>query len=229
VQEQLLDRIRHFLETLETPKMPTPQKKRRFLAKAAEFLLKEEKLYKRNGDRPPLLVIFDPIQKLTILKQAHENLGHRGVQSVFELLRHRFFWPHIRADVLHHVRSCHECQIRSIKKVEIPLTISVPTTLFSKIYVDVMHMPRAKGFKYIVAARDDLSGTCEAKPLRKANSKSLATFFWENIFCRYGAPQKVITDNGPEVQDAFDKLLKRLGIPQIRITPYNHHANGVVE
>jgi transposase InsO family protein len=72
-------------------------------------------------------------------------------------------------------------------------------------------------------------GTCEAKPLRKANSKSLATFFWENIFCRYGAPQKVITDNGPEVQDAFDKLLKRLEIPQIRITPYNHHANGVVE
>jgi hypothetical protein len=50
VQEQLLDLIRHFLETLETPKMPTPQKKQRFLAKAAEFLLKEEKLYKRNGD-----------------------------------------------------------------------------------------------------------------------------------------------------------------------------------
>jgi len=78
-----------------------------------------------------------------------------------------------------------------------------------------MHMPRAKGFKYIVAAQDDLSGTCEAKPLRKANSKSLSIFFWENIFCHYGAPQKVITDNGPEVQDAFDKLLKRLGIPQI--------------
>jgi len=94
-QEQLLNRIRHFLETLETPKMSTPQKKRRFLAKAAEFFLKEEKLFKRNGDRPPLLVIFDPIQKFTILKQAHENLGHRGVQSVYELLRHRFFWPHI--------------------------------------------------------------------------------------------------------------------------------------
>jgi hypothetical protein len=94
-QEQLLNHIRHFLETLETPKMPTPQKKRRFLAKAAEFFMKEEKLFRRNGDHPPLLVIFDPIQKLTILKQAHENLGHRGVQSVFELLRHRFFWPHI--------------------------------------------------------------------------------------------------------------------------------------
>jgi hypothetical protein len=40
---------------------------------------------------------------------------------------------------------------------------------------------------------------------------------------------EVVTDNGPEVKEAFDKLLKRLGVPQIRITPYNHHANGVVE
>ena len=228
-QEQLLSRIHHFLETLETPRMETSQKKRRFLAIASEFFMKGGKLFKQNGDRPPLLVIFDPTNKLDILKQAHENLGHRGVQSVFELVRHRFYWPHIRADILHHVRSCHDCQIRSLKKVEIPLTISIPTSLFSKIYIDVMHMPKAKGYRYIVAARDDLSGACEAKPLRKANSKSLANFFWENIYCRYGAPQKVITDNGPEVQDAFDKLLKRLNIPQIRITPYNHHANGVVE
>jgi hypothetical protein len=39
----------------------------------------------------------------------------------------------------------------------------------------------------------------------------------------------VVTDNGPEVKEAFDRLLKRMNIPQIRITPYNHHANGVVE
>ena len=113
--------------------------------------------------------------------------------------------------------------------MEIPLTISIPTTLFSKIYIDIMHMPKAKGYRYIVTARDDLSGACEVKPLRKANSKSFANFFWDYIFCHYGAPQKVVTNNGPEVQDAFDKLLKRLGIPQIRISPYNHHANGVIK
>jgi transposase InsO family protein len=92
-----------------------------------------------------------------------------------------------------------------------------------------MHMPEANGFKYIVAARDDLSGTCEAIPLRHATSKELAKFFWNYIYCRYGAPEKVITDNGPEVKGAFQTLLDRMGIPQIRISPYNHHANGVVE
>jgi transposase InsO family protein len=193
-------------------------------------LVKDGKLFKRNGNRPPLLVIFEPDRKLSILRQAHEEMGHRGVQAVYEILRHRFFWPHLRADVHHHVKSCHECQVRSLKKTEIPLTISTPTKLFSKIYVDIMHMPTSVDKKVcIVAARDDLSGTCEAKALSNKTADELRIFFWEQIFCRYGAPEHVITDNGSEIKGVFAALLKRLKIPQIRITPYNHHANGVVE
>jgi transposase InsO family protein len=229
-QEKMITEIQTFLESLETPIFGTVQKKRRFLTKATEFFIKDQKLFKRNGDRPPLLVIQTPEQKLSILKQAHEGTGHRGVQAVFELIRHKFFWPYFRADIHHHVKSCHDCQIRSLKRTEIPLTISAPTTLFTKIYIDIMHMPESvEKFKYIVAARDDLSGTCEARALQHATSKELAKFFWEELYCRYGAPQKVVTDNGPEIKKAFEALLKRLGIPQIRITPYNHHANGVVE
>lgn len=229
VQDQMLHQIKHFLTTLESPVFDTPQRKRRFLAKATECFIKNESLYKRNGNRLPILIVLEPAKKLSILTQAHEKLGHRGVTAVYRLLRERFFWPHMHADVHHHVRSCHECQIRSLKRVEIPLTISKPTSLFSKIYIDIMHMPEINRFKYIVAAKDDLSGTSEAKALRSATSKELAKFFWEQIYCRYGAPQQVATDNGPEVKKAFQVLLERLGIPHIKITPYNHHANGVVE
>jgi len=132
-------------------------------------------------------------------------------------------------DVYYHVKSCHECQIRSLKCIEVLLHVSTPSILFAKIYIDVMHMPLAKGYQCIVAAKDDLSGTCEAQPLRNATAKSLALFFWEQIYCCYGAPIQVVTDNGPEVKEVFAKLLKRMGIPQVKISPYNHHANGVVE
>ena len=176
-----------------------------------------------------MLVITDSPHKQSILLHAHEKLGHRGIFAVYEVIRKRFYWPHMRADINHHVKSCHECQVRNLKRLEIPLTISAPTALFAKIYVDVMHMPPVHRFRYIVAVKDDLSGTSEAIPLRHASAKNLAKFFWEYIYCRYGAPLQVVTDNGPEVKEAFEKLLKRLNIPQIRITPYNHHANGVVE
>ena len=92
-----------------------------------------------------------------------------------------------------------------------------------------MYMPRAHGYRYIVAARDDLSGVCEVKALKKATAQNLARFFWDQIYCRYGAPLQVTTDNGPEIMGAFKILVRRLGIPMVRISPYNHHANGVVE
>jgi transposase InsO family protein len=92
-----------------------------------------------------------------------------------------------------------------------------------------MMMPESNGFRMIVAARDDLSGTCEAKALKTKTAEDLADFFWTHIYCRYGCPRKVVTDNGSEVKAGFRKLMKRMNIPHVRITPYNKHANGVVE
>jgi len=85
-QEEMLTQIKHFLETLESPIFNNIQKKQRFLAKATEFFIKDKCLFKRNGNRPPLLVISSPEQKLSILDRAHDGTGHRGVQSVYELI-----------------------------------------------------------------------------------------------------------------------------------------------
>jgi transposase InsO family protein len=228
-QEETIQSIYEFHSENKIPTFDKLQSQKRFLNKCGEFFIKESRLYKKNGTRPPLLVVTEPKHKYSILLHAHENLGHRGTFSVHEVLKKRFYWPRMRTDVYHHVKSCHECQIRSLKRLEIPLTISAPTILFAKVYIDIMHMPNAHGYKYIVAAKDDLSGTTEAAPLKNATANNLAKFFWECIYCRYGAPIQAVTDNGSEVKEAFEQLLERLGIPQIRITPYNHHANGVVE
>src|SRR6202795_643136 len=228
-QEELMAEIHHFLVTLEKPNRDSLQAMKRFLKKATQFYLREDRMFKKNGTQPPLLVIRDSKKKVAILTQAHEKLGHKGEQAVYDLVRNRFYWPYLRTDVHHHVASCHKCQIRNFKKMEAPLTISMPTSLFEKIYVDVMFMPQSGRFRYIVTAKDDLSGATEASALRNNNSESLASFFWEKIYCRYRAVGHVVTDNGPEVKGAFEILLKRIGIPQIRISPYNKRANGVVE
>jgi transposase InsO family protein len=93
----------------------------------------------------------------------------------------------------------------------------------------LMYMPLSSQYRYIVAAKDDLTGVTEASPLRKNNSKTLAKFLWQKIYCRYGAIGQVTTDNGPEVKGAFGELVRRMGIPHVTISPYNKHANGVVE
>lgn len=69
----------------------------------------------------------------------------------------------------------------------------------------------------------------EVEALRKISAKSIANFFWEQIYCQYGCIQQIVTDNGSETKGAFEELVIRCNIPHVRISPYSSPANGVVE
>lgn len=233
-QEQTLHDILKYLITQKLPEFDSVQAQRRFTNNANKYKIHHNTLVKMTPTGHQLTVILRESDRLDILRQAHDELGHRGVRVVFMILKLRFFWPSMIQDIRKYVKSCHQCQIRSLKKYRIPITVSTPATIFSKIYIDVMRMPQAPGgeegnFKYIVAARDDLSGACEAKALRKANSEELVDFFKNQILFKYGMVQQIVTDNGPENQAKFQKLLEHLDLNHIKISSYNHRANGVVE
>ena len=65
-----------------------------------------------------------------ILLGIHEKSGHRGADAVYAATSLRFYWPSMRAHVRHHVASCHACQIRSMVKPQVPLHISMPSTIW---------------------------------------------------------------------------------------------------
>lgn len=229
IQDQTMKAIKLYLTSHQCPITLNPIQRKRLINRSKKFAIHRGELYRRNGHQPPLKAIFTAAQRLDILNRAHEDLGHRGEHALMQTLKQRFYWPSMWKDAQHHVKSCHECQIRSTKKVETPLTISVPGTLFTKLYVDIMYMPKGMGFQFIVAARDDLTRAAEGRALRNTKAKTMSQFFWEEIICRYGAIGQVVTDNGPEVSEAFSELVRRYGIPHVRISPYNSKANGVVE
>lgn len=227
--DRTLHQYQKFLSQLAMPRLPTLQAKCRFIKGASKYFLKNDKMYRRNGTSPPRLVILTAAKRLEILMQAHEGLGHRGEQAVMHAVKERFYWPNMWNDIWHHVQSCKQCQIRSTRKAEVPLRVSTPTMIFIKIYLDIMDMPKAKGFKSIITARDDLSRASEGRALKSKKAKSVAAFFFEQILCRYGAVGEVVTDNKPEFKEVFTRLMKRYNLPQIKISSYNSKANGVVE
>lgn len=228
-QDKTLCQIFHFLDTLELPTFRTSNQQYRFIRKCQNYFLREGYMYRRYPARMPARVVFSEEERERILEDAHDHLGHKGEKATFETISLRFFWPFYRNDVRKHIRSCRECQRRSIKKIEVPLIISTPTQMFFKVYLDIMFMPKAHGFTCIVACRDDLSGVTEGRALRGASAREVARFFWEQIICRYGAVHQVVTDNGSETKGAFEILVERYGIQHVRISPYNSKANGVVE
>jgi len=44
---------------------------------------------------------------------------------------------------------------------------STNDSLPTKVYLNIMLMPKAQGYRYIIAARDDLSGAAEGRKLKK--------------------------------------------------------------
>jgi hypothetical protein len=83
------------LRSLEISEFESAQKQRRFIAKATEFMERGGHLWKRNGSDSPLAVIFEPKSRLSVLRQGHENLGHKGMHAMWEHLKNRFHWPYI--------------------------------------------------------------------------------------------------------------------------------------
>ena len=227
--DQDLSHILRYLVTKQIPEFKTAKQRELFLSKASPFSLKKAHMYKQRLGYPPQVVIFSEERRKEILWEMHEDIAHHGIWAVEQHVTLRYYWPGMRDQIKKHVQSCHACQLRSTKKMHIPVTISHPPSLFSKVYLDVMNMPLAKGKRWLVSCRDDLSGITECKAITRDKAKVIARFFLKRIILRYGIVQEVVTDNGPSFSKEFSELLKQYGIHHIRISPYNSQANGVVE
>jgi len=228
-KEQDIQNILTFLNTSKPPLGQSPKQRQRFLSKVARYYLTGDKLYRRHTSGNDQRVLIARESREKILKEIHDELGHRGEWPVWETIRIRFYWPGMRRDVTCYVKSCHDCQLRSTKKMHIPITVSQPTGLFGKVYLDVMKMPLAKGKNWIVACRDDISWIAEGRALASDNGRALASFFVEEIIFRYGTVGIVVTDNGPSLGGEFTRIVNKYNVTQIKISPYNSQANGVVE
>ena len=111
-KDSTMQRIKDYLTSHHLPEGMSAMARRRLQNQSKKFLIKAGELYKRNGFNPPVKAIFLLSRRLEILKDAHERLGHRGEYAVMQTLKQRFYWPTMWRDAQHHVKSCHECQIR---------------------------------------------------------------------------------------------------------------------
>ena len=105
----------------------------------------------------------------------------------------------------------------------------MPAPLFSKVYMDTMHMPPSSGYKYIVQGRCSLIYWPEWAMLHTENAKSLAKWILHDIIYRWGLLLEIVTNNGPAFLKALKYLEKHYHIKHIQISGYNSRANGLVK
>ncbi|KAI7947611.1 hypothetical protein MJO28_009519 [Puccinia striiformis f. sp. tritici] len=215
---------------LETPKKPSMMDAEEFAKlrrKSVHFFVQEGRLMRRHSPVAQLVVSNEVFQD-KILTLVHAELGHRGLEETYTRVVHRFWWPSLKKKVKMWVKSCEPCQKRDSL---VPREIRNPTgesSLFGRVALDVCHI-KAGRYKYVVVARDDLSGWVEAAPLVKLSSASIAKFLVEEWVYRYGSIKTVTVNNGAEFKDSFIEAVKTIGAEFKPTTPYYPEANGMVE
>jgi len=175
------------------------------------YCWKEQRLYFKE------LYVPKPEERIPLVVQMHEDLGHSGEQRMLAEICRRYFW-HSRTEDVKSVVKCQQCQLvgseGSIRSGDEQLR-SIPIyDLFHRVALDTAGpLPETKlGNKYILVAIDHYSKWCEAKADADHGAKTTVRFLEDDIIYKYGVPKFILTDNGGEWATKFELMCKDYGI-----------------
>jgi hypothetical protein len=88
-----------YLGTMERPEKASAKDYKKIRRLAAKHLLKDGRLYRRGEEGKHREVVMNEERQKWILKELHEEGGHRGVDETYARVKQRFWWPKEQPDV----------------------------------------------------------------------------------------------------------------------------------
>ncbi len=189
-----------------------------------ELRIKDDGCLIRHGGQ----IVTPAAMQQGILQAAHE--GHPGIVRFKRELRKTYWWPGMSTQAEEVVKHCVPCQ-RSAK-----------STVGSEIGEKIIPAPEAAGEQYaiditgpffndqyVVVLIDYYSRFPEIFTTNITTSVKIINWL-EGHFARYGNPNGLVSDNGPQfVSREFKEFLREKDIHHYRAAVYNPQENGLVE
>jgi len=171
---------------------------------------------------------------LNLLHDHQSGGAHLGISKTLNKIKSRYYWPGYRKDVAIWVLKCTDCMGRKgpKRKPRAPLKTVISGFPMERLAMDILGpLPLTRhDNKYVLVVEDYFTKWVEAFPLPDQEASTIASVLVESIFCRWGSPLYLHSDQGKN----FDSLLlkevcKLLGIEKTRTTAYHPMSDGLVE
>lgn len=160
-----------------------------------------------------------------MLHKVHE--GHLGRDKCLSNARQTMFWPGMSAQIANAVASCSICNKYQGSQQKEPMIVQeLPNLPWQKIGIDIFTFA---GQSHVIMV-DYFSNFIEfSAPLRDLSAAEVIIHL-KSQFARYGIPQQVVSDNGPQLncQEMF-QFAQDWGFEQIFSSPRYPKANGLAE
>ena len=147
---------------------------------------------------------------------AHE--GHQGTSKTKALIRSKVWFPGLDTAVDHAVRRCIPCQANTTRQHTEPLNMSnLPRGPWVNLSIDFCG-PLPSG-QYLMVITDEYSRFPIVEVVHSTAAEQVIQVM-DKVFCTYGYPEIVKTDNGsPFNSQVWKGFLKTCGIKHRKITP----------
>ena len=225
---------------LQTPKTP---KDYYILRKFSVFLHPEtnEKLLINNKDRfsSSLPAYYAPNNESdTHIDIAHRRIIHGGIKKTYAALKKNIINIKLASVKTFIEEKCEHCKIkRKNKKLKSripPITSPIISNKFGqRCQVDLIDFRKYDyaNCSFVLNYQDNLTRFCILKPLTDKCADTIVNTLAE-IFCMFGAPTILHTDNGGEFRNnSISRYVDRYwpSLKIIRGKPYNPRSQGAVE
>jgi len=140
--------------------------------------------------------------------------AHAGVQRVIAKLQLRWYWPKMGRDVRLKVKQCEICQ--TSKHGRLPgearrrrLYAGRPWQVVAVDLVSPMP-PTPRGNSWILVLTDHSTRWADALAISDASAPTVARVLDQNVFCYFGLPEQIHSDQGAQFQSQLMSDLCRL-------------------
>ena len=170
------------------------------------------------------IIIPAPLQS-QLLKELHH--GHPGISKMKATARHHMWWPHLDQDIEKLVKNCQVCKAVKPGPPTAPLhPWSWPAKPWQRVHIDFAGPIHGKSF---LLAVDSHSKWPEVFQMAQTTATHTIEVL-RQIFARYGLPQQLVSDNGPQFRsEEFQAFARENGIRHTFCAPYHPSSNGSVE
>jgi hypothetical protein len=202
---------------------------------AKRYTLVEGNLYRR-GANGVLMRCITQEEGCELLAEVHggECGNHASSHTLVDkAFRHGFYWLTALQDAVELVKTYMACQFHA-KQIHMPaqtLQMIPPSWPFAVWGLDIMGpFSRVVGwYQFLYVAINKFTKWPEATPVVRIN-KQLAVKFIKSIICRFGVPNRIITDNESQfTSGAFQGYCEDLGMWICYASPAHPESNGQVE
>ena len=176
-----------------------------------------------------------------IVSSFHDakTAGHPGILATTAAVARDHYWPGLRSFVRRYVQGCAPCQQFKINrhptKPALQPIPSYATRPFSQVATDfITHLPQTDdGYDSIMVVVDHgLSKGIILIPTSETglSAEKTSNLYIKNVYSRFGLPEKVISDRGPQFDSRFwQEFCKALEIKSSMTTTFHPQADGNTE